>query len=98
MRALWAALPDGFDNDGDGKKAKWREDFRTKLMELCTKQASGRLGRSEARAAAARRTRSTKHRRVRETPSRSRNTVASPRKRGHRHTTRRSVRHPGETI
>ena len=49
MRAVWASLPPDFENDGDGKKRKWRENFRVKLEELVTKEAAGRLGRNEAR-------------------------------------------------
>ncbi|KAH8075703.1 myosin-kinesin ATPase superfamily-like protein [Aureococcus anophagefferens] len=49
MRGVWASLPDVFDNDGDGKKAQWKANFRTKLMELVTKEGQGRLSRNEAR-------------------------------------------------
>lgn len=49
MRAIWANLPEEFDNDGDGKKAQWRALFRQKLEELTVKEASNRLSAMEKR-------------------------------------------------
>mmetsp|Transcript_11369 Transcript_11369/g.15551 ORF Transcript_11369/g.15551 Transcript_11369/m.15551 type:complete len:584 (+) Transcript_11369:306-2057(+) len=49
MRSCWASLPIEFENDGDGKKAQWKANFRTKLMELCTKEEQKRLSKNEAR-------------------------------------------------
>jgi len=49
MRAVWASLPEEFDNDGDGKKAQWKANFRTKLMELVTKEEQNRLSKNEKR-------------------------------------------------
>ncbi|KAJ8601435.1 hypothetical protein CTAYLR_005921 [Chrysophaeum taylorii] len=49
MRAVWASLPDEFDNDGNGKKAQWKANFRTKLMELVTKEEQKRLSKNEKR-------------------------------------------------
>jgi len=49
MRAIWANMPEEFDNDGDGKKAQWRALFRQKLEELTAKEASNRLSNMEKR-------------------------------------------------
>ena len=49
MRAVWASLPPAFENDGDGKKATWRKNFRVKLEELVSKEAGNRLSRAEKR-------------------------------------------------
>ncbi len=52
MRAIWAAIPQVFDLDSDGKKAQWRSFFSTKLRELTEKEAQGKLTRNELRAPA----------------------------------------------
>jgi len=49
MRAVWTVLPEDFENDGDGKKAEWRFNFRQKLEELTTKEEQNRLARNEKR-------------------------------------------------
>jgi hypothetical protein len=49
MRGIWACLPLEFDNDGDGKKAEWRFNFRQKLEELTLKEKENRLSRTETR-------------------------------------------------
>ena len=41
MRAVWASLPDEFDNDGDGKKEEWKRQIRTKLTEMSIKEERG---------------------------------------------------------
>ena len=43
LRALWAALPARFENDGTGAKAKWRARLRARLEELSAKAAAGTL-------------------------------------------------------
>jgi len=43
MRAVALAIPDEFDNDGDGKKAEWRDMLIQKLKELCDKDAKNDL-------------------------------------------------------
>ena len=50
LRAVYAALPRDFDNDGDGAKAKWREDVRAKLAEMVGRE--DRLAAGETRNAA----------------------------------------------
>jgi hypothetical protein len=42
-------LPEKFDLDGDGKKAKWRDNFVQKLKELVDKQQSKQLRCNELR-------------------------------------------------
>lgn len=49
MRAVYAMLPEKFDLDGDGKKAKWRDNFVQKLKELVAKQQSKQLRCNELR-------------------------------------------------
>jgi hypothetical protein len=49
MRACFAALPEEFDLDSDGKKAEWRNNIRVKLEELTTKEANNRLSALEKR-------------------------------------------------
>lgn len=49
MRAVWASLPEEFENDGDGKKSQWKANFRTKLMELVNKEEQNRLSKGEKR-------------------------------------------------
>ena len=49
MRAVYAALPITFENDGDGKKKEWRDSFRQKLEELTSKEAGNRLTNPEKR-------------------------------------------------
>jgi hypothetical protein len=49
MRACFAALPVEFDLDSDGKKAEWRNNIRTKLEELTTKEENNRLSALEKR-------------------------------------------------
>lgn len=49
MRAIWCCLPSEFDNDGDGKKAEWKFNFRQKLEELTVKESEKRLSRPETR-------------------------------------------------
>ena len=49
MRAVYAALPEAFENDGDGKKKEWRDAFRQKLEEFTLKEMNGRLTNPEKR-------------------------------------------------
>ena len=49
MRAIWLALPDEFDNDGDGKKADWKFNFLQKLQELTGKEDRNALSNNEKR-------------------------------------------------
>jgi hypothetical protein len=49
MRAVYAVTPEVFDLDADGKKAKWRVNFKQKLMELGTKEEGNRLNNNEKR-------------------------------------------------
>lgn len=49
MRAVYAALPQAFENDGDGKKKEWRDAYRQKLEELTVKEANNRLTNPEKR-------------------------------------------------
>jgi hypothetical protein len=49
MRAIWCCLPNDFDNDGDGKKAEWKFNFRQKLEELTLKEKENRLSKPEMR-------------------------------------------------
>ena len=52
LRAVYAVLPETFDNDPTGDKTKWRSNIRTKLEELVNKEARGALSKAEARHAA----------------------------------------------
>lgn len=49
MRACFASLPVEFELDSDGKKAEWRNNIRTKLEELTTKEEKSRLSALEKR-------------------------------------------------
>mmetsp|Transcript_10617 Transcript_10617/g.19713 ORF Transcript_10617/g.19713 Transcript_10617/m.19713 type:complete len:1963 (-) Transcript_10617:129-6017(-) len=49
MRAVYAALPEAFENDGDGKKKEWRDAFRQKLEEFTVKEMNSRLTNPEKR-------------------------------------------------
>ena len=49
LRAVYAALPVEFENDGDGKKKEWRDAFRQKLEEFSVKEAGNRLSNPEKR-------------------------------------------------
>jgi len=43
MRAVFASIPETFENDGDGKKKKYRMDMQQKLKDLTAKEANGGL-------------------------------------------------------
>ena len=43
MRALYAVVPETFENDSTGKKAEWREQLERKLREMTKKEAEGSL-------------------------------------------------------
>jgi len=43
MRAVFAALPQTFESDSDGRKAAWRESILLSLQELIKKQQAGDL-------------------------------------------------------
>lgn len=49
MRAVYAVLPEEFELDSDGKKAKWKHNFKQKMLELCTKEEGNRLMVNEKR-------------------------------------------------
>lgn len=49
MRALFAALPNSFANDFDGKKLAWRNEVQAKLRQMTAAEAAGSLPRSSAR-------------------------------------------------
>lgn len=49
MRAVYAVLPRAFELDTDGKKAKWRTNFKQKLVEMISKEKDGRLMKNEVR-------------------------------------------------
>jgi hypothetical protein len=50
LRAVWASLPATFENDGDKRKAAWRDKVRTKLKEMVSKEAQGSLSKVAKRA------------------------------------------------
>ena len=49
LGAVLGALPEAFANDGEGKKAAWRDGVQAKLKELTASEARGTLPRSLAR-------------------------------------------------
>jgi len=49
LRAIYAALPRDFDNDGDGAKAAWREQVRAKLVDAVDREKRGALAAGEKR-------------------------------------------------
>ena len=49
LRAVYAALPTEFENDGNGAKAEWRAAARKKLEEAVAKSAAGKLPKLERR-------------------------------------------------
>lgn len=49
VRAIFAALPESFANDFDGKKMAWRSDVQAKLLQMTTAEAAGTLPRSSVR-------------------------------------------------
>jgi myosin heavy subunit len=49
MRAVYAVTPEDFDLDNDGRKAKWRSNFKQKLIELGMKEEQNRLNNNEKR-------------------------------------------------
>ena len=49
LRAIYAALPRDFDNDGDGAKAAWREQVRAKLVDAVDRERRGALAAGEKR-------------------------------------------------
>ena len=49
MRAVYAVLPEEFELDSDGKKAKWKHNFKQKMLELSTKEEGNRLMANEKR-------------------------------------------------
>ena len=49
LGAVLGALPEAFANDGEGKKAAWRDGVQAKLKELAASEARGTLPRSLAR-------------------------------------------------
>ena len=49
LRAVFAALPEAFANDADGKKNKWREALQAKLKEFTDKEAAGSLRPAQLR-------------------------------------------------
>ena len=50
LRAVWACLPETFENDGDDRKAGWKEKVLTRLKEMVTKDEAGNLPKSQVRA------------------------------------------------
>ena len=51
-RAVYAVLPEVFDNDPSGDKTRWRAQIRTKLEEFVDREARQALTKAEARHAA----------------------------------------------
>ena len=49
LRAVFGALPEAFANDGEGKKAAWRDALQAKLRELTASEAQGTLPRATLR-------------------------------------------------
>ena len=43
LKALYAVVPEEMENDGDGRKAEWREQLREKVKEFSNKHANGKL-------------------------------------------------------
>jgi len=52
LRALYFHAPETFQNDSDGKKAKWRDGIKEKLSELIKKEENNQLRGEEKRARA----------------------------------------------
>ena len=50
LRAVWASLPKTFENDGDNRKAAWRDKVATKLKEMVSKDQRGALSNVMKRA------------------------------------------------
>lgn len=48
LRAVYATLPTGFQNDNDGRKKDFRDNIRNRLFELTRKETAGTLTSSEA--------------------------------------------------
>lgn len=51
-QAVWAVVPDKFENDRSGEKEQWRQNCLLKLRELTKKRDKGTLAKKEVRAAA----------------------------------------------
>ena len=51
LRAVWACLPATFENDGDDRKAAWKEKVLTRLKEMVTQEEAGSLSKAQKRAA-----------------------------------------------
>ena len=49
LRAVFAALPEDFVNDSDGKKGNWRDTLQAKLKQLTDTEAAGALQASQLR-------------------------------------------------
>ncbi|CAK9109808.1 Zinc transporter ZIP10 (Solute carrier family 39 member 10) (Zrt- and Irt-like protein 10) (ZIP-10) [Durusdinium trenchii] len=49
LRAIYAVIPEEFNNDSDGKKAEWRANIKQRLSDLIKKEEQNKLTRAEAR-------------------------------------------------